>query len=132
MFDVICMGFDHFKLMDLKGLAICTCSLVGFNLPIKFYCRGDFEGLIVILAITSSCKIHSIWDLGGDGFGGFTQRLWCRRGFEIVIVLWVFAFSCGIGAICDSGVGNLRGVTFEGWFAQYPQGAPSINTLIDF
>jgi hypothetical protein len=62
--DVVCTWFDHFNLLDLEGLAICTSSLVGCNLAIRFYCKGDSKGLIVILAIASSCKIHAIWDSG--------------------------------------------------------------------
>jgi hypothetical protein len=61
--DVVYTRFEHFTLLDLERLTIYP-SLVCFNLPIRFCCGGDFEGLIVILAITSSCKIHAIWDLG--------------------------------------------------------------------
>jgi hypothetical protein len=107
--DVICTWFDHFNLLDVEGLTIHTSSLVGSNLPIIFNCKEDFEGRIVFLAITFSCKIHAIWDSRVMALVGsnLPKRFYCKGGFEAIIVFWGFSFSCGVGAICDLGVGNL-------------------------
>lgn len=43
------------SLLDLVGLPICISSLVGSNLYDKFWCKEDFEGLIVFFVITSIC-----------------------------------------------------------------------------
>jgi hypothetical protein len=111
--DVSCTWFDRFNLsLDLKGLPMCTSSLLGFNLFIKFCYKGDFEGLIVILVITFFSTIQAIWRLGVISLVGcnLPRRFWCKRGFERVIILVVFSSFCKLGAVCDFGVGTLRGI----------------------
>lgn len=51
--DVDCTWFERLNLLDLEGLPICIASLVGLNLVNKFWCIGDFEGLIVFLVALS-------------------------------------------------------------------------------
>jgi len=55
--DVDCTWFERLNLLDLEGLPICIASLVGSNLVNKFWCMGDFEGLVVFLVVTSFLEL---------------------------------------------------------------------------
>lgn len=37
-------------------------TLVGSNLPMRFWCRGGFEGVIVFMVLTFLCGVGAICD----------------------------------------------------------------------
>jgi hypothetical protein len=53
-------------------------TLVGSNLPMRFWCRGGFEGVIFFMVLTSFCGVGAICDsrvgtIGGLQFGWWTH-----------------------------------------------------------
>jgi hypothetical protein len=109
---------------------------MGSNLYDKFWCRKDFEGLILFSVITSICE-----DANLDSWmhtlvsSNLPMRFWCRGGFEGVIVFMVLTSFYGIGAICDSGVSTMGGLAiwmvnaYEGWYALNLWGLHQLKTL---
>lgn len=101
--------------MDLKGLSIYTLSLMGSNLLIRFCCKRDFEGIIIIIIIFFY-GLNVIYDLRVFYLVGYNlpKIFWCKRDLEGLIIFMVFVFLCKLSAICDLGVGTSRGPNMKG------------------
>jgi len=91
---------------------------MGFNLPIRFFGKRDFEGLFFkILNIIFFYGLNVIYEyLRVFSLVGYIlpKIFWCKGGLEGLIIFMVFVSLCKLSAICDLGVGTRGGPNMKG------------------